>query len=248
VIVKFKVFAAAAVLTTIFTSLLTFTSALASEQNCPIFNFTHLFIADYATGTHWDNSSGNLQITWSASAHTIYDETVVQPFTEKEIGWLRAAFRSWDDALDTVSFMEVAPTASPQIVIGFVKLNPSPVQPNAMGFWNTWTENGMRNRATIKLKASSTKWFGKSDQFIHSVQHELGNVLGLGDLTPTTAFVSVLEDPWQPPFGKVRLSNTDTAMVRQLYGESTCTSTFTSVLKTAKTNVLSHSTATSPEV
>ena len=197
-------------------------SAQAIVKKCPIYDFKRIFIADFATGSKWDNSSGNLQITWSANSSTIYDETVADAFTELEISWIRTAFRSWDNALETVSFREVAPAESPQIVIGFVDLKPSEVQLDAMGFWNTWVSNGNRYRATIKLKVDKTKWFSNKSHFIHTVQHELGNTLGLGDLAPSKSVVSVLEDPWQPPYGKSALSTTDVAMIRQLYGERSC--------------------------
>jgi hypothetical protein len=64
------------------------------------------------------------------------------------------------------------------------------------------------------------------NQFIHAVQHELGNVLGLGDIKPTKDIASTQEDSWQPPYGPIPLSDYDTGMIRQLYGESTCPSTF----------------------
>lgn len=201
---------------------LTPTSAQAAVKKCPIYDFKRIFIADFATGSKWDNSSGGLQITWSANSSTIYDETVARAFTELEISWIRTAFRSWDDALETLSFREVAPAEKPQIVIGFVDLKPSGVQLDAMGFWNTWVSNGNRYRATIKLKSDKTKWFSNQSHFIHTVQHELGNTLGLGDLAPSKSIVSVLEDPWQPPYGKSALGTTDVAMIRQLYGETSC--------------------------
>jgi predicted Zn-dependent protease len=137
--------------------------------------------------------------------------------------WIRTAIKSWDNALATVSFREANSEESPQITIGYVELKPAEVQLDAMGFWNTWVESGVRYRATIKLKSSEVRWFSSKNQFIQTVQHELGNVLGLGDLKPSIAIVSVLEDPWQPPYGKYNLSSTDVAMIRQLYGESTCT-------------------------
>lgn len=196
--------------------------AQAIVKKCPIYDLKQIFIADFATGSKWDNSSGDLQITWSANSNTIYDETVARVFTELEISWIRTAFRSWDNALETVSFREVESAESPQIVIGFVDLKPSEVQLDAMGFWNTWVSNGNRYRATIKLKVDKTKWFSNKGHFIHTVQHELGNTLGLGDLAPSKSVVSVLEDPWQPPYGKSALSTTDVAMIRQLYGERSC--------------------------
>ena len=115
--------------------------------------------------------------------------------------------------------MEVEPTASPQITIGYVNLVPQTTQLNAVGFWNSWSIEGVRVRATIKLKSSKMDWFSRKNQFIHTAQHEIGNVLGLGDVSPTASFVSVLEDPWQPPYGRSTLSPTDVAIAKQLYGE-----------------------------
>ena len=195
---------------------------MATDVKCQSFDFKKIFYADYTTGSKWDNSSGDLQITWSANSSTIYGETVARAFTELQTSWIRTAFRSWDNALDTISFREVAPAENPQIVIGFVDLKPSGVQLDAMGFWNTWVSNGNRYRATIKLKSDKTKWFSNQSHFIHTVQHELGNTLGLGDLAPSKSIVSVLEDPWQPPYGKAALGTTDVAMIRQLYGETSC--------------------------
>ncbi|CAB4878426.1 MAG: hypothetical protein F2786_07080 [Actinobacteria bacterium] len=220
---KLKTLSTIVVCLAIFISPLNTHPAVAITQKCPIFDFKQMFIADYTAGSRWDNSSGDLHITWSSRSTSIYDETIARPFSDKENAWIRIAFQSWDDALDTISFQEVDPTASPEIVIGFVPLKPSAIQLNAMGFWNTWVADGIRYKATIKLKASDMKWFSNKNQFIHSVQHELGNALGLGDLNPNSAFTSVLEDPWQPPYGRSHLGDTDTAMIRQMYGESTCT-------------------------
>lgn len=202
-------------------------SATAINEKCAIYDFKEIFFADFRTGSKWDNSQGARTITWSAGAMTIYDEDSVRPFTETEIDWIRSAFKSWDDALNTVTFLEVAPSETPEVVIGFVGLKPSNVQLTAMGFWNTWVENGKRYKATIKLKAADKKWFAVRSQFIHTVQHELGNVLGLGDLKPSKSFASVLEDPWQPPYGKPALGTTDVAMIRQLYGETSCANSST---------------------
>ncbi len=191
-------------------------------NTCAKFNFSEIFYADFSTGSHWNNSAGDLVITWSAQSLAIGDEEITRAFTQKQLQWIRTAFESWDKALDTVSFQEVQPDLQPQITIGFVDLAPSQIQPNAVGFWSAWVTNASRERATIKLKSDQIKWFSNSKQFIHTVQHELGNVLGLGDITPTSKFASVLEDPWQPPYGNSRLGATDISLIRQLYGEATC--------------------------
>ena len=201
-------------------------SQQAQAEVCPIYNFQSIFYDDYYPGTKWDNRSGIRNITWSASASVIYDESVTRSFTAEELEWIRSAFQSWDDALDSVKFIEIPQTAQAEIIIGYVALTSAANQPGATGYWNAWWNNNWRNRATIKLKVGSTTWFSVKSQFIHAVQHELGNVLGLGDILPTSQIASTQEDYWQPPYGPIPLSDYDTGMMRQLYGESTCPSTF----------------------
>ena len=128
--------------------------------------------------------------------------------------------------MDSVKFTETPQSAQAEIVIGYVTLISAANQPGATGYWNAWWNDNWRNRATIKLKVGNTSWFSVKSQFIHAVQHELGNVLGLGDIKPTNEFASTQEDSWQPPYGPVPLNDYDTGMIRQLYGESTCPSTF----------------------
>ena len=197
----------------------------AQAEVCPSYNFQSLFFEEYY-GTKWDNRNGIRNITWSANASVIHDESVTRSFTLEELDWIRNAFQSWDDALDSVKFTETPQSAQAEIVIGYVTLISAANQPGATGYWNAWWNDNWRNRATIKLKVGNTSWFSVKSQFIHAVQHELGNVLGLGDIKPTNEFASTQEDSWQPPYGPVPLNDYDTGMIRQLYGESTCPSTF----------------------
>jgi len=205
----------------LFSALSSSSATAAPTQQCKSFNFTKLFYADYSTGSHWDNSGGKTAITWSAQTPIINDEPSNRAFTDLELTWIRSAFNSWDVALNSIEFLEVEPAAQPQITIGYVDLTPSKIQPNAFGFWTAWVTDLKRQKATIKLKSSKAEWFSNSQKFIHTVQHELGNVLGLGDIKPSPKFASVLEDPWQPPYGHSKLGATDIAMIRQLYGETT---------------------------
>lgn len=131
--------------------------------------------------------------------------------------------KSWDDALSTVTLIEVDSSVQPDIAIGYVDLKADLIQPDALGFWTSWAHAGIRTRAVIKLKSEESAWFSEKHHFIHTMQHEIGNVLGLGDIAPNRHFASVLEDPWQPPYGKAALGATDIALVKQLYGEpGTC--------------------------
>jgi hypothetical protein len=215
----------------------------AQAEVCPVYNFQSLFFEEFY-GTRWDNRAGNIEITWSLNRTVIRDENIVRNFSGKEQVWVREAFTSWDDALSTVSFKEAANPDTAQISIGLVPLN----QPGAAGFWNaTWFGN-WRNVATIKIKESiiasnelsikSKTPFVDSDTFqrnwlIGIVQHELGNVLGLGDIKPDSGVVSIQNDPFNSNATFNPLRESDVAMMRQLYGESTCPSTFTPAYKAA---------------
>jgi hypothetical protein len=197
----------------------------AYAETCPIYDFQTLFFEEYS-GTKWDNRNGIRNITWTANASVVNDESVERSFTLEELDWIRSAFQSWDDALDSVKFTEYSQSDGAEIVIGYVALTSAANQPGATGYWNAWWRNGWRYKATIKLKVTNTSWFIVKNQFIHAVQHELGNVLGLGDITPTSQFTSTQEDSWRQPYGAIPLSEFDTGMIRQLYGESTCPSTY----------------------
>lgn len=201
-------------------------SPAAQAETCPSYNFSQIFYEDYYPGKLWTTTGQKKTITWSASATTINDELVNRKFTNQEIDWLKSAFKSWDDVVDSISFTYTE-ASSAEIVVGYVALTSAVNQPGATGYWNAWWVNDIRNRATIKLKSSST-FLNSQNGFIHAVQHELGNVLGLGDIRTNAEIQSVQEDPWDVPYGQIPLSDYDAGMIRQLYGESTCQSSWKS--------------------
>lgn len=204
----------------------------ALAEVCPVYDLGSIFFSEYEGGVHkWDNRSGNLNVTWSPNATKIYDEKISRTFTPDELDWLRIAFQSWDDALDTVRFTEIADSSKAKVVVGWTP------------FAFKWQEKQIgyvyrEDITSIKLNDRSA-WSKEKDAFIHIVRHELGNGLGLGDIRPNIAFVSQQEDPMTPPFGNIVLSDFDIGIVRQLYGESTCPSTFPTptTLITAKPKV-----------
>ena len=123
----------------------------AQAEVCPVYNFQSLFFEEYY-GTKWDNRNGIRNITWSANASVIHDESVTRSFTLEELEWIRSAFQSWDEALDSVKFSEISQSTQAEIVIGYVALTSAVNQPGATGYWNALLNNTWRNRATIKLK------------------------------------------------------------------------------------------------
>ena len=84
----------------------------AQAETCPNFNFSQIFYDDYYPGTVWVTSGQKKTITWSANALTINDEPVNRKFTNQEIDWLKAAFKSWDDVVDSISFTYTESTSA----------------------------------------------------------------------------------------------------------------------------------------
>lgn len=189
-------------------------NAYASE-NCPTYSFSSIFYDDYYPGTKWNIK----EISWSASSLQIDGMAVIRKFSDDEINSIRIGIKSWDDALDSISFKEVSSSAN--INIGLINLNSW-----LAGYWySNWDANLSRQSGYIKINPNST-FFKSKDGFIHSIQHEIGNILGLGDIKPNEKIISVLEDPFQDFYGNPVLGDFDTGLVRQLYNESTCPSSF----------------------
>jgi hypothetical protein len=203
---------------------MSFSSAAVAEE-CPTYNFSEVFYDDYYPNTPWASKGQKRLITWSSSATLINDEYVNRAFTLQEIDWLKTAISTWDVHLDSIEFSYIQ-SQSADLVIGFVPLVSAVNQPGAYGYWNAWWDaNKIRYRGTIKLKSGSS-FLDSKEGFIHAVQHEVGNILGLGDIRPNSSIESVQEDPWQAPFGPTTLSDYDVGLVRQMYGESTCPSSW----------------------
>lgn len=206
------------------------TSVSANAETCPTYDFNKLFFEDYFPGTLWTRNGAKKEITWSANPTIIETSNgsstpVTRPFTALELSWLELAINSWDEALDSISFRKVT-TPTAELTIGYTAFSNSGLEGVATGIWTGWWDNNnIRYKMTIRLKDSNT-FLQNKNGFIHAIQHEVGNILGLGDIRPTTELQSVQEDPWQTPHGPLPLSNTDIGMVRQLYGESTCPSSW----------------------
>lgn len=189
-----------------------------TKEICPNYNLSSLFYEDYYPGTRWANK----EITWSYNSPDIYGKQISRKVSDTEAEWIRQGIKSWDDALDTVSFKEILTYQDAEIKIGLTAL-----ESQFSGYWHSFWQNNIRHIGYIQINSLDNK-ITTEDRFIHTVQHEVGNVLGLGDMHRSGDINSVLEDPFEFPFGNKTLSDFDTGLIRQLYGESTCPSTFLS--------------------
>lgn len=203
-------------------------ASTAQADTCPTYNLDSIFGDEFYPWLKWDNSSGNLVITWSTNATVVYNSPVTRPFNAQEMGWLREAFKSWDDALSTISFQETdSPNA--QVIVGLTAIQNS-------GYWHLTPVNNMRVSGTIQI-SSSTDFTSIRGGFIEVAQSEIGNLLGLGDITDGRDVDSVMKDPDTAPFGSVPLADLDIDLMRQFYGESTCHADWPAELKAAKASV-----------
>ena len=196
-----------------------------AEEDCTPADLSTVFYDDYYAGTKWARAGEKAIITWTLKSPLIYNESTTREPTEAEAATIRQGVSSWDQQLESVEFQEIASDPA-TMTIGWVSMTRGITQAGALGYWNAWWDGDrIRNRATIKLRDNSLISRDVAALLL-AVQHEVGNVLGLGDIVPTDAFDSVQEDPWPDLSPRAVLSDFDVRMIRTLYSESTCPSTF----------------------
>lgn len=61
---------------------------------------------------------------------------------------------------------------------------------------------------------------------MQAAQSDIGHILGMGYITPSENFISIAEWPFQGPYGQNPLGEFDVALLRAIYSESTCISSF----------------------
>ena len=193
----------------------------ARADNCPTYNLTDLFYEEYLPQFVWKQPGQTRTLTWTTTATTFprLNLPVTRKFTTQEEQWIAEAIQSQDDILDSITFQKVD-TPQADLTIGYAV-----VEPGAAAWWNYWwNEAGVKQLATIRLNTSEPFLFSSKINFIAVVQHELRNVLGSGDLKSSKGIDSVNEDPFKWGRTTNLVSNDDYAILRQIFGESTCLS------------------------
>lgn len=207
-------------------SLLVTSSPLAIAEECPKYDLTPLFFEEFYGNVKWDNRVSPKEITWSTNATSIEGEPIFREMTTSESEWLQASFDSWDIALDTINFKRVTDSQTANIIVGLVPINDN-------GFWTVEQRGDYRVAGTIRLSTVSA-FLTTQNGFIEAAQSEIGNLLGLGDISEIATLDSVMKDPDTAPYGSIPLSDFDIDLIRQFYGESTCHSDWSQSLKDSK--------------
>jgi len=214
-----------------------FTSAAinpASAEDCPVIEYSKLNFGGIP-GANWKNSEPVRVITWSSNETFIRTDQVSTAFSDIEQSWLEQAFNNYGEVLDSIAFQKVNASSNPDITIGYTLLSkgiiPTETTGGNFGLWafDRFLQKGAIQLLDPKLWPSNFTNFRSETTFILSVENEIGNMLGVPDVAngAKETLVSVYNTSKFKVYGQSKLNDYDSAIVRQLYGESTCNSKYT---------------------
>jgi hypothetical protein len=185
----------------------------------------------------WTSTKPVRVITWASNAKNLFSDPVTQPFTTTEEQWLIEAINGLGAVLEHIAFLKVDTASSPVLQIGFTALSKGTVATSATsgGQWGLWKAEPGLNKAEIQLLDSAHRFAGSTafttkEDFIHRIQNEVGNMLGVSDydvknLGPGKN-LTIFDTSKFGGYGRLTLSDLDTSILRTAYGESTCPSSY----------------------
>jgi hypothetical protein len=211
----------------------------ASAEDCPVIDYSKLNF-DKAPAPNWKNSEPVRVITWSSNETFIRTDQVSTAFSDIEQSWLEQAFNNYGEVLDSIAFQKVNASSNPDITIGYTLLSkgiiPTETTGGNFGLWafDRFLQKGAIQLLDPKLWPSNFTNFRSETTFILSVENEIGNMLGVPDVAngAKETLVSVYNTSKFKVYGQSKLNDYDSAIVRNLYGESTCNSKYTADART----------------
>lgn len=177
-------------------------------------NFEGVFYDDFY-GAKWETSIGSVrEITWS-----IEDTQLILPSGEyvaataslvEYTNVFQEAFLIWDNEIDQIMFIESNDGNSADITLSATTLD------EVWGYWDyDWDGNKNITKATIRFDADILD----SGWLMTTAMHEIGNILGLGDIQPSNAIRSVQEDPFPEKFTESELWQDDKDLLNYIYAD-----------------------------
>lgn len=209
------------------------TTALAEE--CPVIDFTKLGFGNQSISPKWKNADPVRVITWTSNASSIPPDQISTSFSATEEGWLQQAFDNYGEILDSVAFQRVNSDTDANISIGYTMLSKGKIPTETSGGnFGLWNFDPVRQKSGIqlldpKLWPKNFKLFKSDVTFILPVQNEIGNVLGVPDVDPfgvKQSLITIYDTSKFESYGQLKINDFDAAIIRQLYGESTCNSKY----------------------
>lgn len=187
-------------------------------------DFDELFFEDYF-GVKWAATGETRTITWSTLDSGFLNlasprgSTIqVAQSSEAYVAVYQQAFDIWDAALDTITFAQTNNGNGADVTVAIAEIDG---RGGIEGRWTSSWNNFIVNRGTIHFDPDDLA----SGDLLTTALHEVGNILGLGDIEPNSSFQSVQEDPFPEDFQGTSLGEYDTNLIRSYYGESTSPST-----------------------
>jgi hypothetical protein len=181
------------------------------------FKFDQLFYDDFYNATWATIPGGVRQITWSIEENQLElplngGSVVANSKINEYKDLTQQAFSLWDSALDSISFVQTNAGNNADVTIATTDLNG-----NYWGYWNaSWNGNKEFQKATIQMNSEILP-----SAFLTVALHEIGNILGLGDIQATAAIKSVQEEGLSAEmFTGTSLWEDDVLMIKQLYNEN----------------------------
>ena len=192
-------------------------STASAQEICRIFNFNQTFNFGYSSDSPtWTSPGVKRVITWVAlDSGELNGKMIQRSFGTQHLGWIREAFQSWDDALDSISFQEIKTGLNADIKVGWTQV----LQLDYESLFQVKTAQPTRSNASIELKNGSAFLIFK-ENFIQAVQSDIGHILGMGYISPSFDFESVMEWPFQAPYSQAPLGEFDVSLIRGESGRS----------------------------
>lgn len=211
-------------------------SSSAFAEECPVIDYTKLSFGTAVPVANWKNNESVRVITWDSNASSIPTDQVSKAFSQTEQAWLQQAFDNYGEILDSIAFQKVDAQTNANIVIGYTLLSQGKIPTETTGGnFGLWKFVPSMQKAGIQLLDSSLwprnfKYFKSESTFILPIENEIGNVLGVPDVDPfgpRQSLISIYDTGKLDTYGQTKINDYDAAIVRQLYGESTCASKYT---------------------
>ena len=193
-----------------------------SYNNKDLSFFTEKFYDDFYN-VKWNDEKTIITITYSFPSDSLRNDdtslstNLIRGFTASEKVILEEAISLWDNELDTIEFKYVDDDKLADLTFGLTYVDGYGISSNYAYWESFWNDSGIITHAIIRFEPEDLDFISLKQIALH----EIGNVLGLGDITPSPEFQSVMEDPQQPGdySDNFVLSNFDKSMIKTYYDE-----------------------------
>ena len=193
-----------------------------SYNNKDLSFFTEKFYDDFYN-VKWNDEKTIITITYSFPSDSLRNDdtslstNLIRGFTASEKVILEEAISLWDNELDTIEFKYVDDDKLADLTFGLTYVDGYGISSNYAYWESFWNDSGIITHAIIRFEPEDLDFISLKQIALH----EIGNILGLGDITPSPEFQSVMEDPQQPGdySDNFVLSNFDKSMIKTYYDE-----------------------------